>query len=276
MRVDLHTHTTASDGELTPLQLLEFQARSGVELLAITDHDTLAGWSALQSALPAANAPRLIPGIEFSASDGKNEIHIVGLHFDPAHMGIHDAIREQHVRRRERAVRIDERLQRLGIPGALERVQNYAGDAAPGRVHFARFLVEAGRVRDFDSAFRRYLGSGKPAAVAFDWPTIEQTVACIRGAGGRAVLAHPHAYPLGRAQLRALVQRFTDCGGEAMEVALPNVNSEQLRRSAELIRHYGLLASAGSDFHASAQVWRVPARIPELPLGMRPVWHDWI
>lgn len=275
VRVDLHTHTTASDGELAPQELFAMQAAAGVELLAITDHDTVAGWAKLYSGNPLPSGPLLIPGIEFSASDGRQEVHIVGLRFDPTNRAIGDAITAQAMLRRERAQRIGERFRSLGIEAIFERATEIAGEAAPGRTHFARALVESGRVRDAESAFKRYLGSGKPASVPHQWPAMEQVVSWIRAGGGRAVLAHPAAYALTRTQLQALVQRFAQCGGEAIEVAMPNVEGKQLRMIVELARRYRLLASSGSDFHAPAQRWRLPSQVPALPSDLRPVWHDW-
>ena len=171
MRVDLHTHTTASDGELEPDALRAMEAAAGVGLLAITDHDTLAGWDKLGAdAAMDSGGLRLIPGIELSAAVGTMEIHVVGLHFDPHHKLLRTAIAGQQLRRRERAARIADRLDYLGIPGAQEYVERIAAGAPPGRPHFARFLVDCGRARSADDAFRRYLGKGKPAAVPLHWP----------------------------------------------------------------------------------------------------------
>jgi len=275
MRVDLHTHTTASDGELDPHALLEMQVAAGVELLAITDHDTLDGWDVLRATRPAA-AIRLIPGIELSACDGRQEIHVVGLGFDPAHPVLRELIRSQSKRRCERAQHIADRLQRMGIADTLDAARRIAGGAIPGRRHFARVLVASGRVPDMNAAFRRYLGAGKPASVAHDWPPLAAAVSVIRTSGGRAVLAHPHAYGSSPKQLRELVRRFADCGGDAMEVALPGLRPDQSRELAECARRHGLLASAGSDFHAPAQFWRLPCKVPALPAGVIPVWHDWV
>lgn len=276
MRADLHTHTTASDGELEPAALRALHAEVGFDLLAITDHDTVAGWATLDAAPPLAGGPRLIPGIEFSAADGRHEIHVVGLNIDPRSPAFMAAVDAQQARRRERAERIAARLQSIGVALTLADAQRHAGAAPPGRVHFARALVESGRVPDVESAFRRYLRHGKPGAVPHDWPDIEQVVDWVRAAGGRAVLAHPQAYDLGRKRLRELVGRFTRAGGEAIEVALANLRPDQMAQSAALAREFGLLASAGSDLHAPSQFWRLPSKVPQLPDDLVPVWHDWV
>jgi len=274
--VDLHTHTSASDGELEPLALLQMQAAAGVGLTAFTDHDTLDGWDRIGAmAAPAAGLPRLLPGIEFSVDAAGREIHVVGLGFDPAHAAIRDGIASQQVRRRARAERIAARLDYLGVHGALAGAELAAAGAGLGRPHFARFLVASGRVRTVDEAFHRYLGKGKPAACRMEWPGMAEATGWIRAAGGRAVLAHPLAYKMTRSKLRALIAQFCDCGGDAVEVALPGLAPADMEMVGQLAREAGLRASAGSDFHAAGG-WNVPGRIPPLPAGLDPVWEDWI
>lgn len=276
MLVDLHTHTSASDGELAPLALLEMQSAAGVGLTAFTDHDTLDGWDRIAAmAAPVPGLPRLLPGIEFSVDAAGREIHVVGLGFDPAHPAIRGGIASQQARRRARAERIAARLEYLGVRGALAGAEREAAGAGLGRPHFARFLVASGRVRTPEEAFHRYLGKGKPAACRMEWPGLEEATGWIRAAGGRAVLAHPLAYKATRSKLRALIGRFRDCGGDAVEVALPGLAAADMALVAQLTREAGLRASAGSDFHATGG-WNVPARIPPLPAGLEPVWADWV
>jgi hypothetical protein len=274
-RVDLHTHTRASDGELAPLDLLALQAAEGTVLTAFTDHDTLDGYDAVAGAVPE-QGPRLLSGIEFSARHGNLEVHVVGLGFAPGDPGLREAVAAQSRRRDERARAIAARLESLGHPGALEAATRFAGEGVIGRPHFARFLVESGRVRSTEEAFLRYLGAGKPAACRVEWPEVGTVVEWIRGAGGVAVLAHPLAYELGRGKLRALLGSFRDSGGGAVEVALAGMAAGDMHNLARLVRDLGLRASAGSDYHAPAQFWRRPSRIPELPDYLEPVWAEWI
>jgi len=276
--VDLHTHSSASDGELSPSSLLGLLGGAGVGLAALTDHDTLGGWDLL-SLQPARGAglPRLLPGIELSATVDGREVHVVGLGFDPQHASIRDGIASQQLRRRARAERIAERLEYLGVRGALAgaEAEAEAGNAGIGRPHFARFLVASGRVRTQEEAFRRYLGKGKPAACRVEWPAMAEVIGWIRAGGGRAVLAHPLAYELTGRKLRALADDFRACGGDAIEVSLPGLSAAHLEAVGRLARETRLLASAGSDFHARAG-WNTPSRIPPLPPGLEPVWSDWI
>lgn len=277
MQVDLHTHTTASDGELSPGDLLALQMDCGIELTAFTDHDCLDGWDQIASApLRLRGGPRLVPGIEISTVWMKTEIHVLGLQFDPAHRSIREAVDTQRLRRAERAERIADRLDRLGIRGALEGARRHAGEALPGRPHFARHLVDTGRVRSTEEAFRRYFAHGKPAAVSLAWAPMEQAVAWIREAGGVAVLAHPLAYRCTRSRLRRLLVEFRDAGGVGLEVAMPGLNRDQMRSLAQFARETGYLGSSGSDFHSPGQPWRTPSQIPPLPEGLRPVWADWV
>jgi 3',5'-nucleoside bisphosphate phosphatase len=277
VRVDLHCHSNASDGELAPADLLGLLAADGIALAAITDHDTFDGWAGVTPEAQAAAGCRLVPGIEFSSCYQNRECHIVGLGFDPAHPGMRAAVESQNRRRHERARQLAARLEWLGIPGALEGALAHADGAAPGRPHFARFLVESGRVRNVDEAFDRYLGEGKPAACPVIWPTIDEVSGWIRAAGGVAVLAHPLAYSFARtrSKLRSLVAAFRESGGAAVEVAMAGVATDRMAQLASLVMESGLRASAGSDFHSLSQHWRRPCRVPALPSGLEPVWTEW-
>ena len=275
MRVDLHTHTNASDGELAPAALLALQAAEGTALTAFTDHDTLGGYDALEGRSSEAGV-RLLSGIELSTQHNGRELHVVGLGFDAGDIALRTAVDAQAGRRDARARAIADRLHALGHPGAWDAVCRYANGASIGRPQFARFLVEAGCVRDSEQAFARYLGTGRPAHCRIEWPSLQEVIGWIRGAGGVAVLAHPLAYALGRARLRTLLGDFRDCGGAAAEVALAGLSPADLATGAREVQRSGLRASAGSDFHLGSQFWRRPSRIPPLPEFLEPVWSEWL
>ncbi|MFC6979002.1 PHP domain-containing protein [Microbulbifer taiwanensis] len=210
--VDLHCHSTASDGILSPAQLVSRAKSQGVTLLALTDHDTVAG-------LPEARRTgdqlgvSILPGIEFSSHWGRRQVHIIGLNIDPLSTELQEAIALRERLRQERAEQIAERLEKRGFSGALKGARELAGDGVIGRPHFARWLVRAGHVEDSGRAFRRYLGAGKAGDVKVDWPQLADTVDSIRAAGGVAVLAHPLKYGLTRTLLRRLLCEFAEAGG---------------------------------------------------------------
>ncbi len=244
----------------------------GVTTLALTDHDTVEGVSRAQAAAADAGLT-LIPGIEFSSQWGKGGVHIVGLGIDIRSPALHIALQSQQLARENRALAIAERLELLGIPGALAGAQAESGGGQLGRPHFAQFLVAQGKVKDAGAAFKKYLGAGKPADVKFQWPDMEQVVRWIHEAGGLAVLAHPKKYPLTRTKMCALIHDFAELGGDALEVISgqqPSGVAEDLARIAE---REGLAASCGSDFHRPDAPWQELGNFGPLPERCRPVWE---
>lgn len=269
MIADLHTHSTASDGTLSPAALVAAAAAAGVTLLSITDHDTVAAYAELPDALPAGLT--LVPGIEFSAQWSRRGVHVVGLNIAPLSDALAAALEGQRRVRTERAERIAARLVRLGFDGALDGAARLAGSASIGRAHFARHLVERGAVGTFAEAFDRYLGNGKPAAVGERWPELASIVAHVRDAGGTAVLAHPAKYKLTHTKLDRLAREFRAAGGEALEVVSGRQVPALTRSLAALAAQHGLAASVGSDFHQPEQHWAALGRA-RLPAGCEPVW----
>ena len=273
MRADLHTHTTASDGALSPAELVQAAHTAGVELLAITDHDTIAGAASLGDALP--DGLRLVTGVELSANWRKIGIHIVGLNIDFGDSALVAALAGQRRARFDRAALIAERLEKAGFAGVLDGACALAGDDPPGRPHFARYLVDSGQIKDVSSAFKRHLGQGKRGDVRQCWPGIETAIGWITFAGGRAVLAHPAKYKLTNLRLEELCADFVAAGGQAMEVISGAQDAALTDKLARMANRHGLLASAGSDFHAPGQSWTALGAVPPLPPDSRPVWQDW-
>lgn len=269
MIADLHTHSTASDGSLSPDALVAAAARAGVTLLSITDHDTLDAYDALTAPPPPGLA--LVPGIELSARWNRRDVHIVGLNVDRHSDSLQAAVAGQRAVRHERAGRIAARLAKLGFPDALEGAARHADGGAIGRPHFARDLVDRGAVGSVGEAFDRYLGKGKPAAVAERWPEMATLVRHIVAAGGTAVLAHPGKYGLTHTKLDELTTAFAAAGGEAVEVVSGQQVPALTRSLAALAARHGLAASAGSDFHAPDRPWASLGRA-RLPRGCEPVW----
>ncbi len=268
---DLHLHSTHSDGVLSPTDLVALVATRGVPMMALTDHDTVSGLDEARSACAAAGL-RFAPGVEVSAGWRGQSIHVIGLGLrsDEPQLGGHLAgLRALRI---ERIREIGERLEKRGrLPGRELAAGVCATAAVPTRMHLARALVAAGAAADLDEVFKRLLGRGGPGHVPIDWPTLDSTVAALRGAGAQVVLAHPHRYRLSAGALRSLVDEFAAHGGHALEVGLGGIARHDLDRLATLVRHSRLAASTGSDFHDPALAWNSPGRFAKLPADLEPV-----
>ncbi|HZJ91598.1 MAG TPA: PHP domain-containing protein [Thiopseudomonas sp.] len=274
MDIDLHCHSTASDGALTPRELVLRAHEYGVKVLALTDHDTIEG-------LPEAHQTadelgiQLINGIEMSCVWGGATIHILGYNFaldDPA---IIAATKALHTGRWLRSEEIAKRLAAKGIPDALEgaqAIQATLGDSAnaPARPHFAQFLVAAGHVRDHTEAFHKWLGSGKIGDVKQHWPSLEETVATLLEAKASISLAHLYHYKFTRTKRRRLVQDFVNAGGHALEVVNGMQPAEQIGTLSILAREFNLKVTAGSDFHLPRQ-WSELGRYRAVPDDLTPL-----
>lgn len=271
---DLHSHSNRSDGVLPPAALVERAARQGVELLAVTDHDTTAGLDEAREAAAAAGVT-LIPGVEISVSWQGKVIHVLGLGVDPADPALCSGLEALSRMRMERAERLAQKLEQAGIAGSLAGARAQAGSGVPGRNHFARFLVENGHARDLRRAFKRYLGRGASCYVPGEWAGLDEALSWIASAGGRAVLAHPARYRLSGAALRRLLDAFRAAGGAGMEVISGPQTADLTAAMARYAREFGLLASAGSDFHEPGAGTEL-GRLPPLPGDCTPVWEAWI
>lgn len=271
---DLHCHSTASDGALSPTDLIKRAAEKGVTTLALTDHDTTAG---LIEAQNSANnlGLTLINGIEVSAQWEKLGIHIVGLNIEPENEELQKIISQLHIMRTQRAEKISLKLAKKGILNALESVQKVASNEMITRVHFANFLVSQAHVATVSEAFDRYLGDGKIAYVPTIWTPLESAVQAIRAAGGVAVLAHPLRYKLTATRMRKLLTVFKNAGGQGMEVVTGRYNPDEMRVLAGFATQFELAGSAGSDFHSPTNQWLELGRLAPLPEKIKPVWELW-
>ncbi len=274
LRYDLHTHSTASDGTLSPEALVRRAHAHGVDVLALTDHDTTAG-CADASVIAGELGLCLVPGVEVSVSWNGATLHILGLGVDPDNVSLQQGLAGLGRYREERAEEIGRRLQKHGVDAAHAGARQLAGSARVGRTHFARFLVERGHARDLRDAFKNFLTHGKPGYVSGEWAELAQAVAWIRAAGGQAVIAHPARYKLTATKLRRLIGEFKECGGVGMEVVSGSHSRDEIFTYANHTRQHGLLASSGSDYHGPANPWIDLGRLPGLPAGCVPVWTDW-
>jgi predicted metal-dependent phosphoesterase TrpH len=273
--IDLHCHSTASDGKLPAAELVARAAERGVKTLAITDHDTAEGYRLGQAAAQELGV-RLIPGIELSCIWGGVTIHIVGLNFDPESDVMRAAEQAQTEARSSRSQIIAERVgKRLKHDIDLAEVQAYAGGESIGRPHFAQYLIDKGLVPSMAVAFNKYLGAGKPGDVKASWPEMATVVQWIAAAGGIPVMAHAHLYNMTRTKLRACLTDFVDAGGRGLEVAYGQMDNNQRGQMAGLAREFELLGSCGSDFHGPNRFGLDLGVMPPFPADVTPVWQSW-
>lgn len=275
MKIDLHCHSHYSDGHLSPAELLERAHTMQVDVLALTDHDTING---VQELIDLQESQRrkmsIVSGVEISTSWHGFDIHVIGLgvdHTDPLFV---ERLQQQCERRNQRAQRIDEKLQKAGVSGTLNEALALAGKGQITRAHFARALIKKQVVSDMDGAFKRYLGKGKRAHVSPVWISIEEAINWIHDAGGKAVLAHPGHYDMTAKWLRRLVAQFAQAGGDGIESNHPHLAPVKRNLIEEIAVQHQLLASSGSDFHFPSR-WTELGKNLKISDKLTPIWHDW-
>lgn len=281
IKADLHTHSLASDGSLSPEDLLLRAIDNDVQLFALTDHDTVDGVKHLLNELrrqsllakQCVNAGcEFVTGIELSALYEKLTIHIVGLWVDVESEELKALIEKQALSREIRAVEIARLLEKQGFNGALEGAKQIAGDVALNRPHFARFLVANGYCKSEQQAFQKWLGRGKMGDVPTEWAAMDEVISTIHAAKGLAVLAHPYKYALSATKLRELIKAFSDLGGDALELVNGAQQKVQTNELLRLSEKYDLLCSTGSDFHGPEQVWCDVGGQALLPTSASVIW----
>jgi 3',5'-nucleoside bisphosphate phosphatase len=259
-RSDLHTHTTASDGTLTPAELVRRALEGGLEVLAVTDHDTVAGVApAIEAA--AGTGLRVLPGVELSALYSGGGLHLLGYGFDPAAGGMDVRLRALTMGREERARAILRLLAEVGAPLSWDRVAVLARGAV-GRPHIARALVAAGYARDVSDAFARFIGEGRPAYLPSGRLSVAEAISLVREAGGEVALAHP-LLPARPLDLARLLPELRDAGLTGIEVYHSEHDAATTARLRRLADSQGLWWTGGSDFHGPSK--------PDAQLGAVPV-----
>lgn len=244
MRIDLHLHSTASDGSLTPAALAHAAARGGLDVIALADHDTVAGID--EASRAAAGAVHVIPAIEISATHHAGELHVLGYFVDPSHPALIEYSGEAVRARRIRMHGMLERLERLGVHVEYEEVAAVAGPDgdAIGRPHLARALIQRGYVQSFSDAFDRYIGDRAPAFLPTELLPPAAAIDLIHGAGGVAVWAHPRA-----SLFKREIRRFARWGLDGVECFRPRCPPEECLALEATTRTLGLLVTGGSDWH---------------------------
>jgi predicted metal-dependent phosphoesterase TrpH len=259
--VDLHMHSTASDGSRSPGDVVRAAAEAGLVAIAITDHDSVAGLAEAQLAGAEAGV-RIVNGVELSAVEGEAETHLLGLHLRDTHVLERGLLELQEMRQR-RGQHIVDKLVDLGVLITFEDVLTQAGGGAIGRPHVARALVADGWATDVRDAFDRYLGAGRPAYVAKDQLGMSDAIAMIHASGGLAVLAHP-----GGAGTRERLTSLAALGLDGVEVKHPGHSPSDTTRLRALSEQLGLVISGGSDWHGAADGART--------IGMMQVPEEWL
>lgn len=272
---DLHSHSTFSDGTMTPAALAARAKANGVDVWAMTDHDEVGGIAMARAAAAELDLP-YVPGVEISITWSGQTVHIVGLQIDETHPTLVNGLASVRGGREQRAREMSAQLEAAGIPGAFEGALKFVGNPdLISRTHFARYLLESGVCADLQEAFSKYLGDGQLGYVPHRWATLQNSVDWIRAAGGIAVIAHPGRYKFSDTAFDALFGEFKDLGGAGIEVTTGSHMPDQYDYYAKVANTYGFLASRGSDFHGPGESRVDLGELPPLPTGVKPVWHDW-
>ncbi|KZM40053.1 phosphotransferase [Marinomonas sp. SBI22] len=275
-RIDLHTHSTCSDGMLTPTELLTKAKEQNIEVFSLTDHDTLTG---LQEAQTAADklGIKLVPGVELSVQWSGIPLHMVVLGFDKENDVLTSIVEKNQETRLERAKRIAQLLVKQGLPDLYEKAVLEAGPSQIGRPHFARVMVREGLVKDENKAFDQYLGNKRLGKLRDVWPALEEVVPDLAKTSCDLVMAHPKRYPLTLTKLRRLMTLFSELGGNAMEVSSGNENPQSVRLLETISRDLGLSVSVGSDFHGPYGPWCEVGKFTSIQeASLNPLWHKWL
>lgn len=275
LNVDLHCHSTVSDGSLSPAAVAAYAKAGGVDVWALTDHDEIGGIPQAREAAHALGL-RYVTGVEISVTWARHTIHIVGLNFDEKNEDLINGLHSTRSGRERRAYQMAEQLSAVGIPDAFEGALKYVGNPdLISRTHFARHIVETGICRDVQEVFSKYLIQGKPGYVPHRWATLQDAVKWIRSAGGIAVVAHPGRYGFTDTERDVFLAEFKRAGGTGIEVVTGSHTVEEFGIYARVARAHGLLASRGSDFHSPGESQTELGSLPPLPPSLTPVWHDW-
>lgn len=290
MKIDLHCHSTCSDGTYAPTEVVQRAHAAGVNVLALTDHDTLAGIDEARTAASACNM-QLINGVEISCEHtlsggyGKNKatnkiIHVLGLDFTDREK-MHQTLEQLQDSRASRGQKMTEKLSELldiDYDELWQAILEKAGGnpQAVGRAHIGQVLFEQGHVKTVQKAFDKYLADNKPAYVAIEALTMQHGIELIHACGGKAVLAHPTRYQLSATRVRKLIEEFAQLGGDACELPASSEPVSTRKMVDRSITEHKLAVSIGSDFHGSNMPWRRLGDVPTLNPEQQGVWQSFV
>jgi 3',5'-nucleoside bisphosphate phosphatase len=272
-KFDFHCHSLFSDGTLSPAALVEYAHDRHIEVLALTDHDCIDGLAEAQVTIEQNNySIQLINGVEISALTDFGEIHIVGLNLNLNHQPLIEQLKIQQEKRWQRAKAYDQKLQKAGVIGVFDRLQNNVKQVVT-RTHIAKAIVELGFAKDMQQAFKRYIGKQGRIKVTKDWMTMAQAIKLIQQSGGVAIMAHPTRYPISNRKLSLLIEQFSEEGGDAIELSYPSLNPDKMAWLKLHQEKNNLIASSGSDFHYPNLRWTDLGRFPYLDHNIPHVYH---
>ena len=252
MCVDLHLHSTYSDGTSTPLELVRMARQHGLTAISLTDHDTVDGLEEITAHATRAGLP-VLPGIELNSTHGEHTLHILGYGFDPGNDHLLSRLNRIQEGRRERNLKIVARLKQLGIPIDMAELESIAGPGQIGRPHFAALLVQKGVVPTRGEAFRRFLRQGAPAWVDRFAYSAAESIDMIHQAGGIAIFAHPGQLDPGLTFLPLLIYQLAERGLDGLETYYPSYSRSMQKRLLRIANTYKLIGTGGSDYHGSTR-----------------------
>jgi len=275
LRADLHCHSYHSDGVCAPEALVVMAKTQGVELFALTDHDSLKGQDEAREAAKACELA-WVSGVEVSVTWARQTIHVLGLGVNPVDPVLVAGLGRIRAQRFARAQAIDRSLAQAGLPGALEAALGQVREPEQiSRTHIARWIASQCGFADLREVFARYLCDGKPGDVSQTWASLRDSIGWIRNAGGVAVLAHPARYRLNPLLQHCLIEEFREAGGLALETASGSHGQREIQHFSRLASQYRLRASAGSDFHAPRESRTALGAVSMIADSVEPLWSKW-
>ena len=274
LKVDLHCHSTASDGLLSPEAVARRAADNGVDLFSLSDHDDLSGLP-IAATVAGEYGMRFITGVEISVEWENAQVHILGYNFAADDVTLNAGLQSIRDGRISRARRMSDELEKkLGLSGCFDGAMRYAENPnLISRAHFARYLVEQGLCKEVRNVFESYLVPGKPGYVDHRWATLQESIDWIVGAGGIASVAHPGRYKFSRKEMRQFFDEFKQSGGRAIEVVSGSHSADNVAVFSPLANEYGFLASCGSDFHGEGESYIDIGGTAPLSAGLTPIWE---
>ena len=272
MIYDLHTHTSISDGKLAPSELVARAKQKQVQVLSITDHDSVDAYTKLN--LSDHQAIEIIPGIEFSTYWKKIGVHIVGLNIDLESNTLNAVIQQQSDIRKDRAKQIVSKLNhKHGLDIEFEELKQSTNTDNLGRPHIAEYLIAHKHAKNFQHAFDKFLSTKKLGDIKYQWLTLDTVVETITASGGVAIIAHPLKYKLTYTKLLELINDFKAYGGQAIEVISGRQDPNHTKQLLKIAQQTELYASCGSDFHQPDIPWTELGQFGQLPKDSQPVWE---